>query len=98
MFFDLYLAAMIHLLGAIIFKRFEERTPMHKSLRKVVFIHGIAAVLVFTVGRPWSLIWIFGMFGLGLVFHFWWANKHHIHPVTAEPRAEYYALRGWEMS
>ena len=97
MFLDLYLAGLLHLFGAVIFKRFEERTPLRKSLRKLVFIHGIAALLAFTVGRPWTLIWIFGMFGFGLVFHFWWTRKHHIHPLTAEPHAEYYVLRGWEL-
>jgi formate-dependent nitrite reductase membrane component NrfD len=97
MFLDLYIAAMLHLFGAVIFKRFEERTPLRKSVFKLVFIHGVTALLAFTVGRPWTLVWIIFMFGLGLTFHFGWTLKHHIHPVTAEPRAEYYALRGWEM-
>lgn len=95
MMVDLYVGALLYGLGAIVFKRFEERTPLSKSLRKYLVFHAIAAVLVFTVGRPWSLIWIVGMFGVGLAFHFWWTLKHHIHPLTAEPRERYYRLRGW---
>ena len=95
MIIDLYLGALLHGLGMIVFKRFEERTPLSKSLRKFISIHGITALLVFTVGRPWSLIWIIGMFGVGLVFHFWWTRKNHIHPLTAQPQDRYYQLRGW---
>ncbi len=96
MLLDLYLAGLLYSFGAVIFNRFEERTAISKRLRKLVFYHGIAALLVFTVGRPWSLLWIFGMMSIGLTFHFWWTLKHQIHPLTAEPRETYYALRGWE--
>ena len=28
--------------------------------------------------------------------HVWWLPKHGIHPLTAEPKDKYYALRGWK--
>jgi hypothetical protein len=46
-------------------------------------------------GRPWTFVWIFGLPGVGAVFHFLWCWRHGINPITAEPKDEYYRLRGW---
>lgn len=97
MWFDLYLAALLHLLGSLVFGHFERHTPMTRKLMKVVMIQGITVLLIATVGRPWSILWVLGMFGLGTTFHFWWTHAHNIHPITAEPKARYYALRGWSL-
>ena len=56
-----------------------------------------SALLSATVGRPWSLLWAGGLFSAGLIFHFWWTLSHGVHPLTAEPRDKYYALRGWTL-
>lgn len=96
-FFDLWTAAGLHLLGAMAFARFEVFTPFSKKLRKVLFLQGVTALLALTVGRPWSILWVVGMMTVGMVFHLWWTRKHGIHPLTAEPRAKYYALRGWSL-
>ena len=95
LFFDLFLMAALHLIGHIIFGVFEERTAIKHKLFKVAFLLGITALISATVGHPWSLVWIVGMFALGISFHLWWTLSHGIHPLTAEPRAKYYALRGW---
>jgi hypothetical protein len=95
MWVDLYLSALLFALGALVFGRFELHTPLRKRLFKLVFYQGIAALLVFTVGRPWSLLWIFGLMAVGMIFHFWWTLKHDIHPLKATPQDRYYQLRGW---
>ena len=95
MMIDLYLTALLHSIGLTLFGVFEERTPRRKRLLKLVLINAITALLVFTVGRPWSLIWVLGSFALATSFHVGWALKNHIHPLTAEPRERYYQLRGW---
>ncbi|HXE89636.1 MAG TPA: hypothetical protein VNK82_01595 [Terriglobales bacterium] len=47
-------------------------------------------------GPPWSWLWLVAMAAIGLSVHFWWTRKHGIHPLTAEPKEKYYALRGWK--
>jgi hypothetical protein len=53
------------------------------------------ALLLKTAGRPWTFVWIFGLPGVGALFHFVWCWRHGINPITAEPKDEYYRLRGW---
>lgn len=95
MFFDLFLAATLYALGAMVFGPFEERTPLLKRLVKLGMYLGVTALLAATVGHPWSLLWIFGMMGVGLTFHIWWTTSHGIAILRPEPRDKYYALRGW---
>ena len=95
MLIDLAIFAVLYLLGFLVFGHFERYTGLPRRLGKIVVFVGITALIIATVGRPWSLIWVFGSMGLGITFHFWWTIKHGIHPVTAEPKAKYYALRGW---
>jgi hypothetical protein len=56
---------------------------------------GVVALLSKTAGRPWTFVWIFGLPGVGAAFHFLWCWRHGINPITAEPKDEYYRLRGW---
>ena len=81
--------------GTTVFGRFEERSPAWRGVAKWVFYFGVTALLSRGPGRPWSFVWIFGLPGVGLAFHFWWCRKHGIDPLTAEPKEKYYELRGW---
>lgn len=95
MYMELFIAATLMAVGSILFKRFEERTPPQRGLMKLVFLLVTTGLITFFVGSVWGFLWTVGMFALGMTFHFWWTLKHGIHPLTAEPRAKYYALRGW---
>jgi hypothetical protein len=53
------------------------------------------ALISRTAGRPWTFVWIFGLPALGAASHVWWSLRHGINPLTAEPKDEYYRLRGW---
>lgn len=97
MFFELFIAAALMALGAITFKRFEERTSPARGVLKFGMLLLTTALITYFAGSLWGLLWAVGTFTLGLAFHFWWTLSHGIHPITAEPRARYYALRGWEM-
>ena len=92
---DLAVASIAYLIGFLIFGHFERYSGLPRRIAKITFFIGMTALISATAGRPWSLIWVFGMLGVGLTFHFWWTLKHGIHPLTAEPKATYYALRGW---
>jgi hypothetical protein len=56
----------------------------------------VAFLIGATAGRPWTFVWIAFLPSLGLTVHLLWCRKHGIHPLTAEPREKYYALRGWK--
>lgn len=81
--------------GTIVFGRFEEKTPAWRGVAKWSFYFGVIALLSRGPGRTWTFLWIFGLPGVGLAFHFWWCRKHGIDPITAEPKEKYYELRGW---
>ena len=96
MFFDLFLVAVLHLVGHILFGVFAERSSVSRKLIKVAFLLGSTALIWAVFGQPYSTLWVVGLFSLGIVFHLWWTLSHGIHPITAEPREKYYALRGWK--
>jgi len=81
--------------GSTLFGHFEEGTPKARRLSKWLGYFGVVALLSKMVGRPWTFAYIFGMPAAGAVFHVWWCRRHGINPLTAEPKDEYYRLRGW---
>lgn len=96
MFFELFLAATFMALGNIFFRRFEELTCPLKSVIKLVVVLGLTALVSNFAGSGWAIVFVVGVFALATVGHVVWALQHGIHPLKAEPRAKYYALRGWE--
>lgn len=96
MFEDLFIACAMLLAGIAFFGHFETYTHPARKVVKWTFTLGIVALLSNAVGH-WSLLFMLGLMLLGLTFHFWWCGKHGIHPLTAEPRAKYFALRGWKL-
>lgn len=96
MWFELFLASLVIAVGSIVFGHFEERTPKWRRLLKLGMLLGVTAALAATAGRPWALGFVFGLTALGSGIHFWWCHKHGIHPLSAQPRDKYYALRGWK--
>jgi hypothetical protein len=92
---ELWLASLIGATGIALFRQFEEKTPLWKRLSKWAVYFGLATLLSRTLGRPWSLVWMFGLPAFGTAFHVWWCRKHGINILTAEPRDKYFKLRGW---
>lgn len=95
MYFPLFIAATLMAAGCMIFGHFELHTPLWRRLSKLIAFLGITAIIANLAGTAAALVWIFVMFGIGLGFHTWWTRKHGIGFLSAEPRAKYYALRGW---
>ena len=95
MLLEITAAITLAILGPVIFGHFTRHSPLPGKILKAVIYVAIAAVLTLTVGRPWSLIWTFGTYGLALAVHFGWCIAHGIHPVTSAPRDKYLAIRGW---
>ena len=90
-----FFSAAVVATGSTLFGRFEGGTPKWRRLSRWVSYLGVVALLSKTAGRPWTFVWIFGLPGVGAVFHFLWCWRHGINPITTEPKDEYYRLRGW---
>ena len=88
-------APILAILGPVIFGHFTRHSRLRGKILKAVIYVAIAVVLTMTIGRPWSLIWTFGTYGLALAVHFGWCIAYGIHPVTSEPRDKYLEIRGW---
>ncbi len=91
-----FVSAMLAVAGITLFGHFEEKTPALRRLSKWALYFGVTGLLSRGPGRPWTLLWVFGLPGIGLAFHLWWCKKHGIDPLTAEPKERYYELRGWD--
>lgn len=74
--------------------RFEGEAPLPRRLVKLAVFFGLTVLLSAWVGA-WSLLYVFGIFAVGTVFHTVWRVRNGINPLTAEPKARYYQLRGW---
>jgi hypothetical protein len=90
-----FFSAAVVAAGTTLFGHFEEGVPKWRRLLRWAAYLGTVAVLSKTAGRPWTFAYIFGLPVVGAVFHFLWCRRHGINPLTAEPKDEYYRLRGW---
>ncbi|MER3444545.1 MAG: hypothetical protein C4333_10670 [Meiothermus sp.] len=93
---SLAIAGVLYALGAALFGHFETKTPPARRLRKLVVFFGVTALLAAWVG-DWALVWVLGTMGAGLGFHFAWCRLSRIHPLSAEPKEQYYRLRRWSL-
>ncbi|MFQ5777911.1 MAG: hypothetical protein ACE5IP_07880 [Terriglobia bacterium] len=96
MYLELGVAAVLAVVGMIVFGRFEEKTARWRRALKWAIYFGLTILLSRLAGRWWALAWVIGLPALGLTFHAWWCRKHGIGILSAEPREKYYALRGWK--
>jgi hypothetical protein len=92
-----FFSAAVVATGSTLFGHFEEGAPKWRRLSRWAVYLGVVGLLSKTVGRPWTFAYIFGMPTIGAVFHVWWCLRHGIDPITAEPKDEYYRLRGWDL-
>jgi hypothetical protein len=97
MWMDVAIVASIHAVGLILFGHFEEGRPKWQRVLKVVVTLGLVALISRTLGS----VWVYGLLGVLLLFvlyiHAVWLPSKGINGWTAEPKARYYALRGWKM-
>lgn len=96
LYFYLFIATLMHLIGMVFFGHFEEKTPTPRRLFKVVMMIGLT-VTGYAIGEGvGALALSIGAFLIGLMVHVYWCRTHQIHPLTAEPKDRYYQLRGWQ--
>ncbi len=96
--FDVALATSLLLIGHLCFGRFEEHKPRWRRVLKVML--GVATMVGTSVfaGRGWSLVLLGVILVAVAVVHAWWLPRNGVNGWTAEPRARYYELIGFDAS
>src|SRR5205823_1881602 len=92
---DALVAVAVAALVVTLFGRFETGVPIPRRVVRMGIYLVPALVIAFTVGPPWTYVWLAGALLPGACFHLVWCVRHGINPLTAEPRDRYLALRGW---
>jgi hypothetical protein len=93
--FDIAIVASLVAVGSILFGHFEEGIPKGRRVFKFVRVLVLTGVLAGVAGRVWLYGLLTVLLGGVAVVHLWWLPKHGINGWTGEPKAKYYALRGW---
>jgi hypothetical protein len=75
------------------FGRFETVRPWWMRIARWLAYFAVTGGLGFTVGRPWTFVWLVGLPLAGAVFHVAWCLRLGINPVIAEARERYEQLR-----
>jgi hypothetical protein len=95
LWFEVAVVMTIFALGNILFGHFEERTPKWRRVLKVILVTGLAVGLSAMLGRPWFWAFLAVMLAAFGYVHLYWLPSKGINGLTGEPKARYYALRGW---
>ena len=93
---ELLALLFINVMGYGIFGKFESHSPWWRSVLKWAAMVGIVWTLATYFGHNVALIVLFFLMVLAVFVHFYWCNKHGIHPIAATPRKKYFELRGWK--
>ena len=93
--FEVALVATIFAIGNILFGHFEAETPKWRRVLKVILMLAVTRAISAELGRPWSYLFIGVLIVFVLIVHAWWLPRNGINGWTGEPKARYYALRGW---
>jgi hypothetical protein len=92
---DVAVAAVLLLIGNIVFYRFDPYMPKWRRALKFILIIAATAAISYFLGRKGVLI-AFGLALIPLIYiHGFWLPRHGVNGWTAEPRDRYHALRGW---
>jgi hypothetical protein len=97
MWMELAIVFAIFSFGNVVFGHFEVHTPLRRRIAKQALFAAITAVIYMTVGRPWSWLWLALPMLAALYVHAVVLPRHGINGITGEPKARYYALRGWKL-
>jgi fatty acid desaturase len=98
MWMELAVVFAIFSFGGIVFGHFEAHTPKVRRIAKQIAFLAISAAIYYTVGRPWSWLWLVIPLAVAVYVHAVWLPRHGINGLTAEPQDKYFALRGWSKS
>ena len=95
MLLDVTAVAIVLLFGNIAFRHFDPKLPLWRRLLKTAVALAVTALISHYFGRTGVVI-ASGIVLIPLIYvHGIWLPRHGVNGWTGEPRAKYYALRGW---
>jgi len=94
---DVAAATSLFAVGNIFFGHFEEHTAKWRRLLKLAMLTASTGLIASVGGHAWAAVFIAAAAATGVSAHFIILRRHGINPWTAEPRDQYYALRGWKI-
>jgi hypothetical protein len=97
MWMELAIVFAIFSIGNILFGHFELHTPRSKRIAKQILFVALTALIYLTLGRPWSWLWLAVPLLFAVYVHAIALPRRGINGWTGEPKALYYALRGWKV-
>src|SRR5215831_16512280 len=95
MLLDVTAVAIVLLFGNIAFRHFDPKLPLWRRLLKTGVALAVTALISHYFGRT-GVVVAAGIVLFPLIYvHGIWLPRHGVNGWTGEPRAKYYALRGW---
>ena len=95
MLLDVGAMAVFLIIGNVLFRHFDPMLTLPRRIAKVALILAVTATVSYFFGRT-GVIVAFTIALLPIVYiHGIWLPKHGVNGWTGEPKAKYYALRGW---
>ena len=95
MLLDVGAMALFLIVGNVLFRHFDPMLTLPRRIAKIALILSITAAVSYFFGRT-GVVVAFGIAFLPIVYiHGIWLPKHGVNGWTGEPKAKYYALRGW---
>ena len=96
MLVDVIVVALLLAIGNVLFWHFDPFMPLWRRALKFILIVSVAAAIDRFFGRT-ALLAVGGVGLAAFVYvHGIWLPRHGVNGWTGEPRAKYFALRGWE--
>lgn len=95
MWFEVATVSTLVAIGHILLGHFEEKTPRWRLLLKLAVAIALGVSVSAFLGRAAFWILLIVMAVPAVYIHVWWLPSKGINGWTGEPKAKYYALRGW---
>ena len=95
--FEVAIIMTLTCVGTILMGHWEAGTPKWRRVLKPFLFCGLSVLISATAGRAWFTVFLGVVTVAVLIIHVWWLPKNGIHGWTGEPKAKYYALRGWKL-
>lgn len=95
MILDLAVVRLLLAIGNVLFRHFDPHLPLWRRLAKVALILAATAVISHFFGRAGVVVAAILAVLPVVYIHAIWLPRRGVNGWTAEPRAKYYALRGW---
>jgi hypothetical protein len=97
MWLDVTAMALFLIAGNVVFRHFEPMASTTRRVVKVLLTLAITGAVSYFFGRTGVAIAFLAAFLPVIYIHAIWLPRNGVNGWTGEPKAKYYALRGWPL-